>query len=221
MTEIDFVEQARFNMIEQQVRPWEVLDPRVLDTLSAVPREDFVPERYRKLAFSELSVPIGHGQATMPPALEGRVLQALSLKASDTVLEIGSGSGFFCACLARLCAHVESVEIFEDLSSSAAEKLRRHGIRNVELRVGDGAYGWPPGTRYDVIVLTGSVPTIPQSYLGQLNLDGRLFAVTGDSPAMVAELVTRVGDAQWARESLFETDLPRLVNAERAPEFKL
>jgi len=220
MTEMNF-EQARFNMIEQQIRPWEVLDPRVLEVLATVPREDFVPERYRKLAFSDLALPIGHGQAMMPPALEGRLLQAVAPQPTDHVLEIGTGSGFLTACLARLAARVESVEIFDDLRLSAAAKLHRHGIDNVALHYGDGAHGWPAGGRYDVIVLTGSVPEIPPSYLSQLNLGGRLFAVTGDSPVMAAELVTRASDDQWAWESLFETDLPRLLNAERPPGFEL
>ncbi len=213
------VEVARENMIEQQIRAWEVLDPRVLDVFATIPRESFVPERYRALAFADVAIPIGHGQTMMRPALEGRVLQALAPEPTDSVLEIGTGSGFLTACLAQLAANVLSIEIIEDLKLRAVTKLRALGVANVELRVGNAAGGWVSPRRFDVIAVTGSTPVVPETYRNQLTIGGRMFLVTGASPAMDAQLITRVGDAQWSDESLFETDLPRLLHAERRPEF--
>lgn len=213
------IEVARLNMIEQQIRPWEVLDPRVLDLFKEIPREVFVPEKYRKLAFADVEIPIGHGQLMMKPILEGRLLQALSLEASDSVLEIGTGSGFVTACLARLGASVTSVEIFEDLKFAAVQRLRDLGVDNVRLRVGDAAGGWEAERTFDAIAITGSMPCIPDTYRNQLRPGGRLFVVTGKHPAMRAWLVTRVGAAQWSEECLFETDLTRLENVADKREF--
>jgi len=212
-------EQARLNMIEQQIRPWEVLDPRVLDVFAEVPRETFVPEKYRRLAFADVEIPIGHGQSMMKPVLEGRMLQALSLDASDSVLEIGTGSGFVTACLARLGASVTSVELFEDLKYAAVQRLRDLGIDNVRLRVGDAARGWESERSFDAIAITGSMPGIPEVYRNQLRPGGRLFVVTGRRPAMQAWVVTRVGGSQWSEECLFETDLARLEHTVDESEF--
>lgn len=213
-------EQARFNMVEQQIRPWEVLDSRVLALLESIHREDFVPVRYRKLAFADLSIPLDHGQTMMRPKVEARMLQALELEEDETVLEIGTGSGFVTACLAALAKRVVSVEIFEDLYEGASLKLRDKDVQNVELFVGDVMRGWQPEQAHDVVVVTGSVPDVPEPFLGWVNPGGRLFAVTGDSPAMEARLYRRTGVTEWSVESLFETDLPRLVHSEEPPEFE-
>ena len=213
-------EEARFNMVEQQIRPWQVLDSKVLALLEKVQREDFVPVRYRKLAFADIAVPLECGQFMMRPKIEARMLQALDLREDETVLEIGTGSGFMTACLAALSKHVVSVEIFEELHREAAMQLQDKKITNVELFVGDVMSGWQPEQAHDVVVVTGSVPTIPEQFKGWVNPGGRLFVVTGDSPAMEARLLTRLDATQWSEESLLETDLARLVNAERPPQFE-
>jgi protein-L-isoaspartate(D-aspartate) O-methyltransferase len=213
-------EQARFNMVEQQIRPWEVLDSRVLALLESIHREDFVPVRYRKLAFADLVIPLDCGQVMMRPKIEARMLQALDLAEGESVLEIGTGSGFITACLAALASSVVSVEIFRELHEEAALKLKDKKIRNVELFIGDVMKGWQPEQAHDVVVVTGSVPEVPEQFLGWVNPGGRLFVVTGDSPAMEARVLTRLDATDWSEESLFETDLPRLLNAEQPPEFE-
>jgi protein-L-isoaspartate(D-aspartate) O-methyltransferase len=213
-------EQARFNMVEQQIRPWEVLDSRVLSLLESIHREDFVPVRYRKLAFADIAVPLDCGQVMMRPKIEARVLQALALDTDETVLEIGTGSGFLTACLAGLAKRVVSVEIFQELHEEAAAKLRDKQINNVELFVGDVMRGWQPEQAHDVVVVTGSVDRVPEQFLGWVNPGGRLFVITGESPAMEARLMKRLDVTEWTEESLFETDLPRLVNADQPAEFE-
>jgi protein-L-isoaspartate(D-aspartate) O-methyltransferase len=213
-------DQARFNMVEQQIRPWEVLDPRVLSLLETIHREDFVPVRYRKLAFADIAVPLDHGQVMMRPKIEARMLQALDLQEDETVLEIGTGSGFVTACLASLAKRVVSVEIFEDLHRTALLDLQDKGMLNVELFVGDAMNGWQPEQAHDVVVVTGSVPEVPEQFKGWVNPGGRMFVITGESPAMEAKLLKRLDVTQWAEESLFETDLPSLINAEPPPEFE-
>ena len=213
-------EQARFNMVEQQIRPWDVLDGRVLSTLEKILREDFVPVRYRKLAFADISVPLACGQVMMRPKIEARLLQALDLGEDETVLEIGTGSGFVTACLASLAKLVVSVEIFEDLHREAAARLDDAGIRNIELSVGDVMNGWQPEQAHDVVVVTGSVPRVPEQFLGWVNPGGRMFVINGESPAMEARLMERVGVSEWTVESLFETDLPPLINSVPEPEFQ-
>jgi protein-L-isoaspartate(D-aspartate) O-methyltransferase len=213
-------EQARFNMVEQQIRPWEVLDSRVLSLLQSIHREDFVPVRYRKLAFADLAIPLDFGQVMMRPKIEARVLQALDLNEDETALEIGSGSGFMTACLAALAKRVVSVELHQGLHEEAARKLKDKNIRNAELFVGDVMRGWQPEQAHDVVVVTGSVPAVPEQFLGWVNPGGRLFVVTGDSPAMDARLMKRLDVSEWSEQSLFETDLPRLAHAEEAPEFE-
>lgn len=213
-------ERARFNMVEQQVRPWEVIDERVLQQMERIHREDFVPVRYRKWAFSDLCVPLAHDQIMMRPKVEGRMLQALALESDDTVLEIGTGSGYVAACLSGLAKRVVSVEIFEDMHEEAGVRLAEKGITNVELFCGDVMSGWQPEQAHDVVVVTGSVPEIPEAFRGWVNPGGRLFVVTGDSPAMEARVLTRLGVTEWVEESLFETDLPRLLNSEPPKEFE-
>ena len=213
-------DQARFNMVEQQIRPWAVLDSRVLSLLETIHREDFVPVRYRKLAFADLAVPLACGQFMMQPKIEARMLQALNLREDESVLEIGTGSGFVTACLASLAKCVVSVELFEELHQKASLELQDKGIANAELFLGDVMGGWQPEQAHDVVVVTGSVPQVLEQFKGWVNPGGRLFVVTGDSPAMEARLLTRLDVTQWTEESLFETDLPRLVNAELPPEFE-
>ncbi len=212
-------ERARFNMVEQQIRPWEVLDGRVLSLLESIHREDFVPVKYRKLAFADMPIPLVEEQVMMRPNIEGRLLQALSLGEDDTVLEIGTGSGFMTACLASLAKHVVSVEIFEELHETAKSRLKEKNIKNTEMFLGDVMQGWQPEQAHDVVVVTGSVPVVPEQFLGWVNPGGRMFVITGQSPAMEARLLTRLDVSQWREESLFETDLPRLVNAEEPEEF--
>lgn len=213
-------EQARFNMVEQQIRPWEVLDSRVLSLLQTIPREDFVPVRYRKLAFADVAVPLEAGQVMMRPKIEARMLQALDVKEDETVLEIGTGSGFVTACLAAMAKRVVSVELFEELHTEAAARLKSRQTANVELFVGDAMRGWQPEQAHDVLVVTGSVADVPEHFLGWVNPGGRMFVVCGESPAMEARLLTRQGVSDWSVESLFETDLPRLVNGQPDPEFE-
>jgi protein-L-isoaspartate(D-aspartate) O-methyltransferase len=220
MTQID-IEQARFNMIEQQVRPWDVLDQRVLDVMSATPREDFVPDKYRSLAFADINIPLGHDQVMMAPKTEGRLLQVLDVQAGDSVLEIGTGSGYLTACLSRLGNHVTSVEIFPEFREAAAAKLAAHGFRNVTLRDADAANGIGSDTRYDVIAVTGSLPLLHRQFHDNLAIGGRLFVIAGMPPVMEALLITRIDERNWSRESLFETSLPPLLHAEQPQQFVL
>ena len=215
---IDF-QQARHAMVEQQVRPWDVLDPRVLDTLMRVQREDFVPPRHRKLAFADLPLPLEHGETMMKPLLEGRMLQSLSIEPADEVLEIGTGSGFVTACLAQLAREVVSIDRHADFVDRARQRLGAEGAVNVSFETAD-AFAWQPGRLFDAIAVTGAVATDPE-YFGQwLKPGGRLFVVRGLSPVQEALRITRRDDA-LLRESLFETDLPYLHGAAPAPRFVL
>jgi protein-L-isoaspartate(D-aspartate) O-methyltransferase len=211
------IEQARFNMVEQQIRTWEVLDQAVLDTLYVVRREEFVPPQYRALAFSDLEIPIGEGETMMSPKLEARVVQELALKRTDRVLEVGTGSGYLSALLAHRCRHVHSVEIYPSLKAFGEGNLRRAGVANVTTELGDAARGWAKHAPYDAIVLTGSTPLLPDAFLSQLAPGGRCFAVVGEAPAMTARLVTCVTERSFNTVDLFETVLAPLQNA-LAPE---
>lgn len=212
-------ELARHNMIEQQIRPWEVLDQNVLDLLAQVKREDFVPPVYRSLAFADMEIPIGHGEAMWYPKIEARVLQALALKRTDRVLEVGTGSGYLTALMAAQAMQVVSVEIHPDLKEAAEAKLRAHGFANVQVKIGDAARDWSEDGRFDAIVLTGSTPMLPESFLERLNPGGRLFAVVGESPVMQACLVSKVGHAAHRTDVLFETVLKPLVHALQPERF--
>jgi len=214
------LEQARHNMVEQQIRPWEVLDQAVLELLYAVPREEFVPAAFRKLAFADIEIPIGDGEAMMAPKIEARTLQALALGKTERVLEVGTGSGYLTALLARCAAHVHSLEIRPALAAFGRENLARHGADNVTLEVGDGARGDPKRAPYDAIVLTGSTPVLPAVLREQLAPGGRLFAVVGEPPVMVAQLITCTAPGAYGTASLFDTVLAPLVNAERPPRFR-
>ena len=214
------VEQARTNMVEQQIRPWEVLDQEVLDLLYVVPREDFVAEKHRSLAFSDLELPIGEAERMWAPRLEARVLQALNVRKSDRVLEVGTGSGYLTALLSHRASHVFSVEIKPKLAAFGRANLERHGAENVTLEAGDAARGWPSHAPYDVIVLTGSTPVLPGAFVEQLAADGRLFAVVGEPPVMTARIVSAAAPGAWRSTDLFETLIAPLVNAERPPRFR-
>jgi len=212
-------EQARFNMVEQQVRTWDVLDQDILDLLFAVRREEFVPAAHRALAFADLDLPLPNGQRMWAPKLEARVLQALKLKRGESVLEIGTGSGYFAALLGRCAAMVTSVEIDPRLSSEAAAKLARNGVANVRCEVGDGARGWGSDP-YDAIVLTGSTPVLPESFFRQLKPGGRVFAIVGDPPAMTARIVDWTAPGSRVTTDLFETVVAPLVNAATPERFR-
>jgi protein-L-isoaspartate(D-aspartate) O-methyltransferase len=213
------IEQARFNMIEQQVRPWDVLDQHVLDTMKTIPREHFVPERYRSLAFADTNIPLGHEQVMMAPKLEGRLLQALAIAPGDRILEIGTGSGYLTACLATLGRHVTSYDIMPDFTAAAGGKLQQEKIGNISLYTADVANGIGSDERFDAIAVTGSLPVLQQQYHNNLAIGGRLFLITGELPIMEACLITRVDEHNWSRESLFETCIPPLLNAARAQDF--
>lgn len=213
------IEQARFNMVEQQIRPWEVLDPVVLDLLMRMRREDFVPPAHRALAFADLEIPLGHGEAMLSPKLEARMLQELMLNESDSILEIGTGSGYMTALLASLGRHVYSVDIEPEFTRGAAPKLAAAGIGNVTLETGDAARGWDKHGPYDAIVLTGSVPVLPESFQLSLKPGGRLLAVVGNAPAMQARLITCTGNNAFRSVALFETCIPPLKNAPRLQRF--
>jgi len=219
---MDF-EQARFNMVEQQIRTWEVLDTDVLDLLFAVRREDFVPQAYRSLAFADLEIPLPGAASPpprmWPPKLEARVIQELRLKPDDDVLEIGTGSGYLTALLAHRASRVTSVEIDPGLARDAAARLAAHTITNARVETGDGARGWSAGQLFDVIVVTGSLPILPPSLVEQLKAGGRLLAIVGQEPAMHARLVTRDTDGQLSSRDLFETIVAPLVNAPQPERF--
>ena len=215
------IEQARFNMIEQQIRTWDVLDLHILDILTKTPREEFVPEAHRALAFADIQLPLAHGQNMLHPKMEGRILQVLAIRPTDRILEIGTGSGYLTACLAKLGSHVDSVDIHADFIDSAALKLEAHGLDNVTLSVGDATAAWSQDALYDVIVISGSQPVATPVFQQHLAPGGRLFMVTGSAPAMQAWLITRVGANDFSREVLFETVLTPLINAAPAPQFVL
>ncbi|EAR20424.1 protein-L-isoaspartate O-methyltransferase family protein [Nitrococcus mobilis] len=220
MVELNFA-QARFNMVEQQVRPWEVLDERVLEVLESLPREAFVPKHYRNLAYADLQLPLPYGEVMMEPRLEARLLQALTPHPDESVLEIGTGTGFLSACLAQLVSQVTSVDIQPEFCKLAAAQLSAQAIRNVRLEVGDAARGWGGGQRYDMIAVTGSLPELHENYHRSLSIGGRLFVIVGERPIMEALLITRVGEDQWATESLLDTSIRPLRNARRTVRFEL
>ena len=213
-------EKARFNMIEQQIRTWEVLDANVLELFNRIPREDFVPPQYKGLAFADIEIPIGHDQTMLPPKIEGRMLQALEIKKTDKVLEIGTGSGYLTALLATLADQVFSVEIIPELSEQARNRLAQHDIHNVILETGDAVQGWPAHAPYDVILYTGSMPLLPANVEQQLAVGGRLFAVVGEPPVMEAVMIHCVAPNNFRQQALFETCLPVLANAPRPTRFE-
>ena len=209
---------ARQQMVEQQVRAWDVLDPDVLQVLMEIPREQFVPTGYESLAFADTEIPIGHGQSMMTPTLEGRVLQALKPAAGESVLEVGTGTGFVTACLAKLAGSVTSIDIYEDFLDTARANIEDSGLGDVELLQMDAMEALPEGT-FDVIAVTGSIETFDPRFVEVLAPGGRLFVVVGAGPAMDARIVTRTGDNEWDSESLFETTLSPLINGVEPTRF--
>jgi len=212
-------EKARFNMVEQQIRPWDVLDQNVLDLLMTVKREEYVPADARALAFADVEIPIGCGQVMLKPVIEGKVLQALQLAESDSVLEIGTGSGFFAALLAARCEWVRTLEIEPELVRLASGNLARNGVENVVVIEGNGVDGWAERAPYDVIVVSGGLQYVPQALLEQLKVGGRLFAFVGEAPVMKARLITCEGEGRFRTEDVFETVVPMLQNAPRHDSF--
>ena len=216
-------EYARRNMVNRQIRPWQVLDKRVLDVIRQTPREDFVPLPYRSLAFADTAIPLAHGEYMLHPNIEGRILQSLDLNKADRILEVGTGSGYLTACLAKLAGEVESVDIHPDFTEQARHRLDNLNIGNATLVTGDASQRWGRTEQYNAIVISGSVPFVPDTYRQALATDGRLFAITGrsDEPVMQALLITRCGKSDWLQESLFDTWVPPLINLSIESKFEL
>lgn len=215
---IDFA-KARETMVEQQVRPWDVFQPRVLETLARLPRERFVAEAHRALAYADLALPIGHGEAMLKPVIEGRALEALSIDAGEDVLEIGAGSGYLTACLGALARDVVSLERHADLAEAARGRLQAQAIANVQIETAD-AFAWDTDRRFDAICVGGAVDVVPARFVRWLRPGGRMFVVHGRAPAMEAALVRPAADG-FVVESLFETELPYLAGGAPAPQFRL
>jgi len=213
------VERARFNMVEQQIRPWEVQDQRVLDLLLRVRREEYVPARYRALAFADMEIPLGHGETMLAPRIEARMLQELALAPGDRILEVGTGSGYMTALLASQGSHVCSVDIVPEFTQTAGAKLAAHGVTNVTLETGDAARGWDRHAPYDAIVVTGSVPVLPDAFPKSLRPGGRLIVVVGEPPVMEAQLITCVAAGAYSTTGLFETCIAPLRNAVQPERF--
>ncbi len=212
------VQSARHQMVEQQVRAWSVLDLKVLEVMDQVPREQFVPPALRDLAYADMRVPLGHGQSMLAPKLEGQILQALEIQPQDRVLEVGSGSGYFAACLAQLGRSVRSIEIVRELAETARANLERNGVRSVTVEIAD-AMGLAEEGAFDVIAVTGSLPVYDPRFERALAEGGRLFVTVGVGPTMDARRITRSAPGAWTTESLFETCIEPLVNAPRPPAF--
>ncbi|MEX3526765.1 MAG: protein-L-isoaspartate O-methyltransferase [Burkholderia sp.] len=214
------IDNARFNMIEQQIRPWEVLDPEVLSLLSVVKRELYVPSVYRDLAFADLELPLPGGQKMLAPRVEARTLQELAVKKHESILEIGAGSGYMAALLAHRGQHVVTVDIDPALVQFAADNLRNNGVSNAEVILADAARGLPEKGPYDVICVSGGLPVVSQELLEQLKVGGRLAAFVGSRPVMKAQIITRIDDKQFRVADGFETYVDHLVNAMEPSRFK-
>lgn len=213
------VEITRHKMVEQQIRPWEVLDQQILDLMHKSPREEYVPAAWRNCAYVDMNIPLEHDQVMMAPKLEARLLQELAIQPKDKILEVGTGSGYMTSLLATLGDHVHSVEVIPELASRGQQNLGAHEIQNISLEIGDAARGWDRHAPYDVMLFTGSLPLLPQKLQNDLTPGGRMIAIVGNSPAMEVQLIQRVGDENWTTTSLFETDLPPLLNAEKPERF--
>jgi protein-L-isoaspartate(D-aspartate) O-methyltransferase len=207
------IEQARFNMIEQQIRPWNVLDQDVLDLLHVVKREQFVPPAYLNLAFADVEIPLPNGEAMLAPKIEARILQEVQLKKHEKVLLVGAGSGYLAALLAYKGGKVTAVEIAPELKELAEQNLAKAGVKNVTVELGNAAEGWQRAAPYDVIVVSGSLPVLPQAFLKELKIGGRIVAIVGEAPVMSCNLITRVSDAAFDTVKVFETNVRALTGA--------
>ena len=214
------IEQARFNMIEQQIRPWNVLDQDVLDLLHVVKREQFVPAAYQNLAFADVEIPLPGGEAMFNPKVEARIMQELAVKKHENVLEIGTGSGYMAALLAHKARHVTTVEIQPEAVKLAQENLARAGITNVTVEEGNGAGGWAKGAPYDVILVSGGLPLLPQALLEQVKVGGRIGAIVGEAPAMSFKIITRTSESGYDTVKLFETIVKPLTGAPAPSRFE-
>jgi len=214
------IETAHFNMVEQQVRPSNVSDPRILTALNQIKRNDFLEDELQGLAYADTCLPIGYGQVMLSPVIEGRLLQALNVQADEEVLELGTGSGYFTALLACLAKHITSVEIVPELSEQAAENLSKAGIENVNLLIGDASRDWSLTDRVDVIVATAAFAIVPDDYLQSLAIGGRMLAVIGDANIMNVQIIKRVTEWEWQTDTVFETSIPLMINAEPKPVFE-
>lgn len=213
------LEQARFNMVEQQIRPWDVLDGKVLELFMNTPRHQFVSESQLKLAYTDTALPIGEGQFMLPPTIEARMLQALDINKTETVLEIGTGSGYNTALLAQSASKVTTIEYYPTLLETAKKRLC--DFNNITFFEGDACQNWTDDKTYDVIFLTGAVTNVSENFLEKLTIGGRIGAFVGTHPAMTAQVITRVGENEWETETLFETVIPPLIHAEPKPTFQL
>ncbi len=213
------IELAREQMLGQQIRAWEVLDERVISAMRSVPREHFVPEAYQDLAFADAPIPLAHGEEMMAPKIEGRMLQALALAPEDSVLEVGTGSGFVTACLTRLAGVVLSLDLHDDFIIAAGHRLATLGETTTRLQTAD-VFSFRPSETFDAIALTGSLPMFDERFIDWLNPGGRLFCIVGQSPVMEARLIQKTATGEWLQESLFETVVPPLHNAPRPPRFQ-
>ncbi len=213
------IEQARFNMIEQQIRPWNVLDQDVLDLLLVVKREDFVPAAYKALAFVDTEIPLPGGEAMFTPKIEARILQEIGLKKHENVLEIGAGSGYMAALLAHKGRHVTTVEISPELKEMAQANLARAGVTNVTVELGDGAQGWSAGAPFDAIVISGALEALPEAFLKQVKVGGRIAAIIGQAPVMTAQVITRVSETAYDTVKVFETNVKQLSGSVKHSRF--
>jgi protein-L-isoaspartate(D-aspartate) O-methyltransferase len=214
------IEQARFNMIEQQIRPWNVLDTDILDLLHVVKREQFVPAAYQNLAFADAEIPLPGGEAMLNPKLEARVLQEIGLKKHENVLEIGTGSGYMAALMAHRAAKVTTVEVNAEIKALAEQNLARASIGNVSVEQGNGAAGWDKGAPYDVIVISGALEVLPEAFLKQVKVGGRIAAIVGQPPSMEFCIVTRTGETSWSTVKVFETNVKYLAGAPAVSHFQ-
>ena len=216
MSDLNF-DTARENMVEQQIRPWDVLEPRVLDVIRSIPRENFLPDEYKNIAYADTAIPLGvfdgNECSMLHPIVEGRILQHLAITEDCTVLEVGTGTGYLTACMSKLGNHVDTVDIHEELTEIAENNLTELGINNVNFSTGDASRGWGQKPAYDAIAVTGSMPTMPEAYKKLLKVGGRLFVIIGEPPAMQAYLVTRISDKKWETEALFETSVCAIENS--------
>lgn len=213
-------EQARIDMIEQQLRTWDVLDAQILNLIRNLPREIFVPRGYQEFSYSDMQVPLTHEQVMLPPREVGRILQSLNVQPHEHVLEIGTGSGYLTALLSKLAEHVTSVEIFPDISDEAQKAWQHFQLTNIKAEIGDASSEWQPHSAFDVICITGALPQLADHWRRQLNIGGRLFVVLGSASLMHATLITRVSHQEWTNQILYETLVPTLINAQQPPEFE-